>query len=132
MKFDYFYNNVSLTYDPWGYYKQNSDDWKLYKLEIDPVYNKTLSLKSSTLPQGGLIQLDYEPNTISYYPATADRKTYGGIRLASIVLQSSKEAAADSISYSYPSDGTIVYNDYSNSERINYQLFSDYVTYSRV
>ncbi|MCL1608743.1 MULTISPECIES: hypothetical protein [Mediterranea] len=132
MKFDYFYNNVSLTYDPWGYYKQNSDDWKLYKLEIDPVYNKRFSLKSITLPQGGLIQLDYEPNTISYYPATADRKTYGGIRLASIVLQSSKEAAADSISYSYPSDGTIVYNDYSNSERINYQLFSDYVTYSRV
>lgn len=128
----------SLCEDPWGYAAAySSPETERFILDSDPVYSKYLSLKTITTPDKASIHLDYEPNRIFktvYYDndSTVLKLRYGGIRLSSIMLRSEEGLATDTISYLYPVSGTLVYDDYYNSETLRYEGFSDQVLTSKV
>ena len=138
LQFTYYseYPENGLYSDPWGYNQRFGESYS-YILETDPVYCKHHSLKTIALPDGGFINLDYEPNhffkTVSVgEQAMTEQLHYGGIRLASIVIQADGDSKADSILYAYPLGGTVVFDKYYNKELVNYGGFADNVSYSRV
>lgn len=126
--FDYymFPEDVELDSDLWGYPR------RYYPVGDIGDDIKAKSLKKIRLINGGNIIVDYEPNTIAFSPAWGIGTQYGGIRIKSLVLDDGFNSIRDTISYHYPRSGMLVYSSYSNNESVDYQFFSDWLTYSKV
>ncbi|MFV0588348.1 MAG: hypothetical protein ACK5NR_14115, partial [Bacteroides reticulotermitis] len=120
MGFDYymFPEDDELFSDLWGYPSQYCSDIRAN------------SLKEIKLINGGNIIIDYEPNTS--LSGWGGEIQYGGIRIKSLVLDDGFNSIRDTISYHYPRSGMLVYSSYSNNESVDYQFFSDWLTYSKV
>ena len=116
--------------DLWGYrkaFKIDNYETELYGYAVDTLWSKWMSLKTITLPRGGTIQIDYEPNQAACTPTSV----YGGLRLASLVIDDGQSEMPDTVSYRY-SFGTAVYDKVSNQETVSYSGFQDKATYSRM
>lgn len=124
-------------YDLWGYPKPITVQDDYYNSEIDSAFMKTNSLKSITLPDGGRIHLDYEPNyvTNSYSMDSLNSRRgilQGGIRLKSVIFEEPSSLRSDTICYRYPLPGFLVYHKARFSESIKYGGFSDEILHSRM
>ena len=80
IKLDYYArpSDVTTLPDVWGYLRRkrgNDDDGYLPYPDFE--YSKTGSLKTITVPNGGTVTVDYEPNSFRY------PYEFGGIRVTS-------------------------------------------------
>lgn len=140
LKFDYYTRpqDVALIPDIWGYPKRKlNKDGEQYMPEVDETYSKIGSMKTITLFDGGRILIDYESNrVINRNMADVDDVDnwleYGGIRIKSLILADNIGCSFDTIYYSYPFPGLLVYDDFFNKELIRYESFSDTITHSQV
>lgn len=140
MKFDYYTRpqNVTLIPDIWGYPKRKlNKGGERYMPEVDTTCSKIGSMKTITLFDGGRILIDYESNRVINSNMTDVDNVdnwleYGGIRIKSLILADNIGCSFDTIYYSYPFPGLLVYDDFFNKELIRYQSFSDTITHSQV
>ena len=140
VKFNYYSRptGVSFGQDIWGYYKQiEGEPGELYYPFVDAVCSKSMSLEKIALSDGGSIRVDYEPNRVinSLRPDFEDASyasDYGGIRVKSIFVHDPVDGVSDTILYTYPVPGLLVFDEYSNRERVSYGSFQDEVWHTRV
>lgn len=130
IKFDYYArpSGIAIIPDVWGYLRERhgDDDDGYYFPFPDVEYSKTGSLKTITVPNGGKVTVDYEPNSFRY------EHDFGGIRVKSLLVEDIKSETRDTVYYRYPVRGVPVFTDCSNTEIIWYSGFSDQVKLSRV
>lgn len=127
--FDYYTEPSGIVTIPdiWGYpRKMISDDDDGYFPFPDVEYSKTGSIKTITVPNGGKVTVDYEPNSFRY------EHDFGGIRVKSLLVEDIKSETRDTVYYRYPMRGIPVFTDCSNTETVSYGGFSDRVSHSRV
>ena len=117
-----------LGYDLWGYtHKRNYGD-SAFEDRVDAEHIKSGSLRSIVFPDGGKVELDYEPNR------TAER-IWGGIRLNRLVSVAGPGSVSDTICYRYPLGGESVYREVFNKEIVHYEgvpALADTVIHSRM
>lgn len=122
-------------HDVWGYRKRVSDDGERFSTDVDIESTKSCSLKTITFLNGGRLVIDYESNRAEHLYDTPQDKinvTIGGLRVKSLAFEERQGGKVDSILYSYPLPGKLVYDSYSNTEIVYYEGFNDIVRRSRV
>lgn len=129
IKLDYYArpSDVTTLPDVWGYLRRkrgNDDDGYLPYPDFE--YSKTGSLKTITVPNGGTVTVDYEPNSFRY------PNDFGGIRVKSLLVEDVKSETCDTVYYRYPTHGIPVFTSCSNTEIVSYSGFSDRVLLSKV
>jgi len=126
--FDYYTEPSGIVTIPdiWGYPRKRISDDDGYFPFPDVEYSKIGSLKTITVPNGGKVTIDYEPNCFRY------EYDFGGIRVKSLLVEDIKSETCDTVYYRYPVRGVPVFSDCSNTEIVSYSGFSDQVSHSRV
>lgn len=133
-RFEYYQESPDtyLECDIWGYHVGANESETGYHTQTDPENVMVGSLKSIFLPQGGKINISYEPNKYGrYFPPIAELDA-GGMRIKSLILEDNT-SHSDTIRYRYPNPGCLIYSDMYLAENVNYKSgFSDYLIHSRV